>query len=126
MTLQVRFALAVLPCLLAACQSPAIDQAAADAPPTRAEAQRAYDACLKNAARYVDTGTTDPSQLPLAVAPLCYPQFLTLEKVVAASLHWGNRRDYEHTADAGQLAFAAQAIEQERQSRGQRLAGAGP
>ena len=87
----------------------------------KAAAQAAYSACLASAARYADTGKESAVVLAQIVAPMCYPQYLALEKDIADDLNSRARRQFERAADAEQLGFATAAIKQERGK--QQLAG---
>ena len=87
----------------------------------RAAAQAAYDSCLAKAAHYADTGKESAADLAQVVAPMCYPQYLALEKDIAHDLGSHARRQFELDADGQQLGFATAAIKQER--AGHQLAG---
>jgi len=83
--------------------------------------QAAYDSCLARAARYADTGKESAADLAQIVAPMCYPQYLALETVIAGDLGSRARRQFELEADGQQVGFATAAIRQERAN--QQLAG---
>ena len=111
-----RAALAVAMLTVAACAAPG-----SGGDGNRAAAQAAYDSCLAKAARYADTGKENAADLAQVIAPMCYPQYLTLEKDIAHDLGSHARRQFELDADGRQLGFATAAIKQERS--GQQLAG---
>jgi hypothetical protein len=90
----------------------------------RKQAQASYDSCLASAVHYADDGRTAPNNLALIVAPMCYQQYLALEKDIAASLGSHARREFELDADAEQVEFATAAIRDERANR--QLAGVVP
>ena len=111
-----RVALAAVMLAAAACAAPG-----SGGDGNRTAAQAAYDSCLAKAARYADTGKESAADLAQVVAPMCYPQYLALEKDIADDLSSRTRRKFEIDADAEQLGFATGAIKQERAN--QQLAG---
>ncbi len=113
-----RAALAAALLMTAACAAPGSQS---EAEGNKAAAQAAYDACLASAARYADTGKESAADLAQIVAPMCYPQYLALEKDIADDLSSRARRQFELDADAKQAGFAEAAIKQERSK--QQLAG---
>ncbi|HLG87100.1 MAG TPA: hypothetical protein VKZ79_07875 [Alphaproteobacteria bacterium] len=113
-----RAALVAALLMTAACAAPG-SQSRAEG--NKAAAQAAYDSCLSSAARYADTGKESAADLAQIVAPMCYPQYLALEKDIAEDLGSRARRQFELDADAKQAGFATAAIKQERAK--QQLAG---
>lgn len=84
-------------------------------------AQAAYDTCLASAAHFADTGKETTAGLAQIVAPMCYEQYLALEKDIADDLGSRARRQFERDADGQQIGFATTAIRAERGK--QQLAG---